>query len=93
MVYNETDVRIYVNGVLASSAEAYSSGLYDGDAVFVVGALLNNGTYEDFVPVKADGSWLFTSDGKKYLDGVAAYSAANLGHNNPLLAPYKYRCF
>lgn len=42
----------------------------------------NYGIYSGFVPVKCEGAWLFTDDGKKYLDGVAAYSAANLGHNN-----------
>ncbi len=42
----------------------------------------NYGVYHDFVPVKSDGPWLFDSSGKKFLDGVAAYSAANLGHNN-----------
>jgi ornithine--oxo-acid transaminase len=35
--------------------------------------------------VRAEGVWLYTKSGKKVLDGVAAYSAANLGHNHPLV--------
>jgi len=45
----------------------------------------NYGVYHDFVPVASDGAWLIDSTGKRYLDGVAAYSAANLGHNNPFV--------
>jgi len=45
----------------------------------------NYGVYPGFVPVKSDGPWLIDSEGKRYLDGVAAYSAANLGHNNPFV--------
>jgi ornithine--oxo-acid transaminase len=32
---------------------------------------------------KAEGCWLTTIDGKKYLDCLAAYSAANQGHHHP----------
>lgn len=32
---------------------------------------------------KAEGAWLYTQDGKKILDCLAAYSAANPGHNHP----------
>jgi ornithine--oxo-acid transaminase len=32
---------------------------------------------------KAQGSWITDVDGKKYLDCLAAYSAANLGHHHP----------
>jgi adenosylmethionine-8-amino-7-oxononanoate aminotransferase len=35
--------------------------------------------------VRAEGVWLYTKSGKKVFDGVAAYSAANLGHNHPLV--------
>ncbi|MFC1562293.1 aminotransferase class III-fold pyridoxal phosphate-dependent enzyme, partial [candidate division KSB1 bacterium] len=42
----------------------------------------NYGIYPDFIPVKSEGPWLIDHSGKRYLDGVAAYSAANLGHNN-----------
>jgi ornithine--oxo-acid transaminase len=35
--------------------------------------------------VKAEGAWLTTSSGRKIFDGVAAYSAANLGHGHPLV--------
>lgn len=36
--------------------------------------------------VKAEGVWLYTRKGRKIFDGVSAYSAANLGHNHPLVA-------
>jgi ornithine--oxo-acid transaminase len=32
---------------------------------------------------RAEGAWLYTRNGKKILDCLAAYSAASLGHNNP----------
>ncbi|MEA1979542.1 MAG: ornithine--oxo-acid transaminase [candidate division Zixibacteria bacterium] len=32
---------------------------------------------------KAEGCWLYSIDGKKYLDCLAAYSAANQGHCHP----------
>jgi len=35
--------------------------------------------------VKAEGPWLYTRTGRKIFDGVAAYSAANLGHGHPLI--------
>lgn len=35
--------------------------------------------------VKAEGAWLTCASGKRIFDGVAAYSAANLGHGHPLV--------
>lgn len=35
--------------------------------------------------IKAEGAWLYTRSGAKVFDGVAAYSAANLGHGHPLV--------
>ncbi|MCA8913831.1 MAG: aspartate aminotransferase family protein [Planctomycetes bacterium] len=35
--------------------------------------------------VRAEGPWLHCKSGKKIFDGVAAYSAANLGHGHPLV--------
>jgi len=32
---------------------------------------------------KTEGAWLYTQDGRKILDCLAAYSAANAGHHNP----------
>ncbi len=32
---------------------------------------------------KAEGAWLYTRDGRKILDCLAAYSAANQGHHHP----------
>ncbi|OGF26002.1 ornithine aminotransferase 2 [Candidatus Falkowbacteria bacterium RIFOXYB2_FULL_34_18] len=36
----------------------------------------------DFVVRKAEGVWLYDNQGKKYLDCLAAYSAANQGHHH-----------
>src|SRR3982750_2598493 len=35
-----------------------------------------------FVLNRAEGVWLWDTDGKKYLDFVAAYSAVSFGHLN-----------
>jgi ornithine--oxo-acid transaminase len=35
--------------------------------------------------VRAEGPWLHTRSGRRLFDGVSAYSAANLGHNHPLV--------
>ncbi len=32
---------------------------------------------------KTEGAWLYTEDGRKILDCLAAYSAANPGHHHP----------
>lgn len=34
---------------------------------------------------KAEGAWLYDLDGNKYLDCLAAYSAANQGHHHPVI--------
>ncbi len=34
---------------------------------------------------KAEGPWLYTADGRKVLDCLAAYSAANPGHHHPYI--------
>ena len=36
-----------------------------------------------FEVAKAEGSWIYGTDGKKYLDFVAGVSANTLGHSNP----------
>lgn len=42
--------------------------------------------------VKAEGVWLYTRSGRKIFDGVSAYSAANLGHNHPMVAEMVRLC-
>lgn len=37
----------------------------------------------DVVVDRAEGPWLFDLDGKRYLDCLSAYSAANFGHSRP----------
>ncbi len=39
----------------------------------------------ELVVRKTDGAWLYDGDGNKYLDCLAAYSAANQGHHNPTI--------
>ena len=38
---------------------------------------------QELVVRKAEGIWLYDQNGKKYLDCLAAYSAANHGHHHP----------
>lgn len=37
------------------------------------------------VAARAKAQWVWDVDGKKYLDGLAAYSALNFGHQHPVL--------
>ncbi|MBD3234437.1 MAG: aminotransferase class III-fold pyridoxal phosphate-dependent enzyme [candidate division Zixibacteria bacterium] len=37
----------------------------------------------DFIVRKSESCWLYDHDGNKYLDCLAAYSAANQGHHHP----------
>ncbi len=37
------------------------------------------------VIASADGAWVTDVDGRRYLDGLAAYSAVNFGHRHPAL--------
>jgi ornithine--oxo-acid transaminase len=37
----------------------------------------------DVVIVRGEGPWLYSADGKKYLDCLSAYSAVNQGHCHP----------
>lgn len=39
----------------------------------------------ELVVRKAEGVWLYDDEGNKYLDCLAAYSAANQGHHNPII--------
>ena len=39
----------------------------------------------DIVVERAEGAWLYDVDGKRYLDGLSAYSAVNQGHAHPRL--------
>jgi ornithine--oxo-acid transaminase len=45
----------------------------------------NYGLISDDPIVRGSGPWLYTKGGRKLFDGVAAYSAANLGHGHPLV--------
>lgn len=37
----------------------------------------------DRVFIRAEGSWMYDSEGSKYLDFVSCYSALNIGHGHP----------
>lgn len=39
----------------------------------------------ELVVRETKGAWLYDADGKKYLDCLAAYSAANQGHHHPVI--------
>ena len=72
---------------LASKIIAEAAAL-DGDAaVALIESHIahNYGLLSRDTIVKADGAWLTTSSGRRIFDGVAAYSAANLGHGHPLV--------
>ncbi|MEA2030678.1 MAG: aspartate aminotransferase family protein [candidate division Zixibacteria bacterium] len=43
----------------------------------------NHYVRQNMVVRKTEGIWLYSQDGNKYLDCLAAYSAANLGHHHP----------
>jgi ornithine--oxo-acid transaminase len=74
--------RELAHGIIAEAAAL------DGDAAV---ALIekhiahNYGLLSRDPVVKAEGAWLTTSSGRRIFDGVAAYSAANLGHGHPLV--------
>ena len=41
-VYNGTDIRLYVNGVLDNTPTSYTGDIYNGNAPFLVGVIYNN---------------------------------------------------
>lgn len=51
----------------------------------------NYGLVSDDPIVRAEGPWLHAKSGRKIFDGVAAYSAANLGHGHPLVRAVLHR--
>lgn len=48
-------------------------------------ALAHNYNPLPVVVATGEGAWLTDVDGRRYLDGLAAYSAVNFGHGNPRL--------
>ena len=57
----------------------------EDDAVFAMERRCGAHHYDrlNLVVRRAQGSWITDINGKKYLDCLAAYSAANLGHHHP----------
>ena len=51
----------------------------------------NYGLVSDDPIVRAEGPWLYAKSGRRIFDGVAAYSAANLGHGHPLVRAVLHR--
>jgi len=74
---HEAALRIYMEGL----------GLPEGEAIDFINRYVasNYGLLTNEPIVMAEGPWLYTREGRKIFDGVAAYSAANLGHNHPLV--------
>ena len=62
LVYNDTDMRLYINGVLASTPEAHITGIDNGDAAFIIGAGLNSGTPEQYFNALIDEVAIFNRD-------------------------------
>lgn len=68
---------VYLEAANMSSDEAI--GLYDSCVAHNYSLLMDDPI------VRAEGPWLHTRSGRRLFDGVSAYSAANLGHNHPLV--------
>lgn len=66
-----------------NSFHGYSS--YANEAIVQMEEAHGAHHYErlDIVVREAQGSWITTADGQRYLDCLAAYSAANPGHHHP----------
>lgn len=73
----EVAQKLYLEGINLPVEEAIE--LINGTVAHNYGLLA-----EDPI-VRAEGPWLRTRSGRKIFDGVSAYSAANLGHNHPLI--------
>jgi len=48
-------------------------------------ALMRLGGYHGIRPVRAEGAWIETADGRRILDLVSSYGALSHGHNHPRL--------
>ena len=71
--------------VLGVSGGVAGGDYYIEEIAILAGRHLAN-HYErilDRVFVSAQGSWMYDSEGKKYLDFVSCYSALNVGHGHP----------
>jgi ornithine--oxo-acid transaminase len=75
--------KLYLEGLNLSAEEALR--LIDTTIAHNYGLLTRDPV------VRAEGAWLHTRSGRIIFDGVSAYSAANLGHNHPLVANMLYR--
>ena len=73
VVYNDTDIRIYINGILDSNGpdnpKAYTTGIYDGSADFVIGSYNKTGAYLNGYIYEV-GIWneAFSADEMSWLD-------------------------
>ena len=76
------DVQRHADAIIESAAALSSAEAADLIKRYVAP---NYGLLTDDPVVRAEGPWLYTKDGRKIFDGVAAYSAANLGHGHPLI--------
>lgn len=78
----EADVRREASAILETAAAL------EGDAAAAMIKKFiapNYSIITDDPVVRAEGPWLYLKSGNKLFDGVAAYSAANLGHGHPLI--------
>jgi len=70
--------KLYLEGLKISAADTIT--LLDDHVAHNYGLLAQDPI------IRAEGPWLYTRTGRKIFDGVAAYSAANLGHNHPMIS-------
>ncbi len=64
-VYNDIDIRVYLDGVLDTSAnnpQAHTTGINNSTAIFQVGALLNNNSPNNFFDGLIDDAGVFDRD-------------------------------
>lgn len=86
-VYNDIDMRVYVNGVLdpngAKNPQAFTDGIFDGSAPFAIGCEKVDGTPEDFADGLIDEVIIFdralsaTEVSEIYTNGISGNKGGN----------------
>ena len=74
MVYNDTDIRLYVNGELAVAAVACTTGIFNADSTFKVGGFTEGyGNFDGLIdePIVLNRAMSATEIGNLYADGIS----------------------
>jgi ornithine--oxo-acid transaminase len=89
MTQTQADKKVNPVDIQGTAEKLYLEGInLDGaEAIELINSTIahNYGLLAGDPIVQAEGPWLRTRSGRKIFDGVSAYSAANLGHNHPLI--------